>query len=387
MSTSSEAVEAPLELPVCLVTGGSGLLGHALQTVLSRTTHKPNPSSPFPSSSPSSSSSCSPPSSSSSPSSVEKSEGESSAAVSIPPPLAVLRGESFLFVFVGSKHANLRRFDEARRLFAAYRPKAIIHLAARVGGLFDNMAHNLEFFQENLEINENVVKLCHEFKVARGVFCLSTCIFPAKYAEEGILMDETCLHEGLPHPSNEGYSYAKRYLEISLRLHRQQYGWEWRCISPTNLYGPFDRFSLSRAHVLPALIHKAFLASREDKPLVVGGSGRPLRQFVYSEDAAEIILKVVHTPHMTEDQSHLILADDNPEGVSIAEVAETIANEFSLSHPLQFDTSRPDGIFRKSVSNARLRRFLGPDFQFVSLKEGISRTVKWFKENSTQIRP
>ncbi|CBZ51631.1 NAD-dependent epimerase/dehydratase, related [Neospora caninum Liverpool] len=127
------------------------------------------------------------------------------------------------------------------------------------------------------------------------------------------------LSTGSPHPSNEGYSHAKRMLEVVVRLHRQRYGHQWRCVIPTNLYGPFDLFSLEKGHVLPALIHKAFLASQKNTPLVVGGSGAPLRQFLYSEDAAEIILRVLEAPTLSEEESLMILASDGD------------APEFSLS--------------------------------------------------------
>nr|PIM00207.1 GDP-L-fucose synthetase [Toxoplasma gondii COUG] len=362
-------------LPVCLVTGGSGLVGKALQSVLLREQ------------APSSSSS----SSSSSPSDSEGKDGKDGGTVrgeaSLEGP-TIISARAVAFVFVGSRDADLRDYTQTERLFLRYRPQSLIHLAARVGGLFDNTAHNLEFFQDNLRINDNVVRVAHLLQVRKAVFCLSTCIFPAHYAESGECLVEEHLHNGPPHPSNEGYSYAKRMLEVSVRLHRQRFGHQWRCVVPTNLYGPFDQFSLEKAHVLPALIYKAFLASQENNSLVVGGTGSPLRQFLYSEDAAEILLRVLEAPALSEEESLMILASDadSSEGTSIAYIAQRIADAFHLSKPLEFDRSRPDGIYRKPVSTARLRRFLGPDFRFLSLEEGIQRTVQWFVQNNKSAR-
>ncbi|KEP65350.1 UNVERIFIED_CONTAM: GDP-L-fucose synthetase [Hammondia hammondi] len=382
-------------LPVCLVTGGSGLVGKALQSILLR---EQAPSSSSSSSSPSSSSASSSSSSSSSASSSSSSssspsgcEGRDGGAVrgeASPEGPTIISARGVAFVFVGSRHADLRDYRQTETLFLRYRPQSLIHLAARVGGLFDNTAHNLEFFQDNVRINDNVVRVAHLLQVGKAVFCLSTCIFPAHYAESGECLVEEHLHNGAPHPSNEGYSYAKRMLEVAVRLHRQRYGHQWRCVVPTNLYGPFDQFSLEKAHVLPALIYKAFVASQENTALVVGGSGSPLRQFLYSEDAAEILLRVLEAPALSEEESLMILASDTDtsEEASIAYIAQRIADAFHLSKPLEFDRSRPDGIYRKPVSTARLRRFLGPDFRFVSLEEGIQRTVQWFIQNSKSAR-
>ncbi|PFH34736.1 GDP-L-fucose synthetase [Besnoitia besnoiti] len=365
-------------LPVCLVTGGTGLVGQALQSILRR-----EQTTSLPSSSPSSSSPCSSSCSSSSCSSSSCSSSERHAGVET----VRLCGRGFEFIFVGSREADLRSFEPTEALFLRYRPVALIHLAARVGGLFDNMSHNLEFFEDNMHINDNVVRLAHRFRVTRAVFCLSTCIFPAHCAESGEVMREEQLHTGAPHPSNEGYSYAKRMLEVSVRLHRRRFGYAWRCVCPTNLYGPFDQFSLERAHVLPALVHKAFLASRHKTPFVVGGSGAPLRQFVFSEDAGEVILRVLQAPTLSEEESFMILAADADQNEpSIAYLAEVIADNFGLKNVIEFDRSKPDGIFRKTVSNARLRRFLGPKFQFLSLEEGVRRTVAWFVQNAERAR-
>src|SRR5580698_115716 len=113
----------------------------------------------------------------------------------------------YRFMFLGSKDADLSDLQQTRKLFESVRPKYVIHLAAMVGGLFKNMSHNLDFLRVNCAINDNVLLVCHERKVRKCVSCLSTCIFPDKTSYP---IDETMVHNGPPHDSNFGYSYAKR---------------------------------------------------------------------------------------------------------------------------------------------------------------------------------
>uniref|UniRef100_A0AC34GD59 NAD-dependent epimerase/dehydratase domain-containing protein n=1 Tax=Panagrolaimus sp. ES5 TaxID=591445 RepID=A0AC34GD59_9BILA len=113
--------------------------------------------------------------------------------------------------FISSSDCDLTDLEAVRRLFEAVKPTHVIHLAAMVGGLFHNMSHNLEFFTKNMAINQNVLQCCHEFDVKKCVSCLSTCIFPDKTSYP---IDETMIHNGPPHPSNFGYSYAKRMIDV-----------------------------------------------------------------------------------------------------------------------------------------------------------------------------
>ena len=120
--------------------------------------------------------------------------------------------------------------------------------------------------EKNILINMNVLKVCHEIKVKKLVSCLSTCIFPDKTSYP---IDETMLHDGPPHTSNDAYAYAKRMLEIQSKAYQQQYDDNFICVIPTNIYGEHDNYSIECGHVIPALIHKCYLAKQENKPFVV----------------------------------------------------------------------------------------------------------------------
>ena len=281
--------------------------------------------------------------------------------------------------FASRRDADLRDWEQTCALFNRIKPERVIHLAARVGGLFANSADQIGFFEDNLLINLNVVKACHQFRVTSAVFCLSTCVFPA--VEGDRVLNESDLHGGPPHPSNEGYAYSKRMLECQVRYYREAYHYDWTCVIPTNVYGRFDNFNLTGGHVIPALIHKCWLAIQEDQPFVVSGSGRPLRQFILADDLAKLILEFAGS-----GRAGTYICCDNPDTeVSIGDVARMVADAFGYTGDIQFDSAKADGVFRKTASNANLRTLPGLEsFQFTDLRKGIQTTVDWFLANVKQ---
>lgn len=285
------------------------------------------------------------------------------------------------WVFVGSKEANLCDTEETRKLFEKYKPTHVIHLAAMVGGLFHNMAHNLDFLRNNLKINDNVLHTSFETGVVKVVSCLSTCIFPDKTTYP---IDETMVHNGPPHPSNFGYSYAKRMLDIANQAYYQQYGKKYTSVIPCNVFGPYDNFDLQNSHVIPGLIRKLYTVIEEGgKTFTVLGSGKPLRQFIYSKDLARLFIWVLRNYDSVEP---IILSVDEKDEVSIGELAHIIASAFSFDGEIKFNTSMADGQYKKTASNAKLRSLLPQDFKFTPLEEAVKETVAWFKENYKNAR-
>lgn len=285
---------------------------------------------------------------------------------------------NYYFVFVRSRDFDLRSMEETRKMFRKYQPKIVIHLAACVGGLFKNMNHKVDMLEDNTLINFNVVKCAHEFNVERLLACLSTCIFPDKTTYP---INEDMLHDGPPHTSNDAYAYAKRMLETHCAAYRENYGRDFKCVIPTNIYGPHDNYHLEDAHVIPALIHKCYLAKQNNDTFVVRGSGSPLRQFIYSEDLAELMLYFIHADFRG---GNLILSVPEDQEVSIADVARQIARCFQYEDKLVFDETYADGQFKKTADNSRLREML--DFQFMSFEQGIQKSVDWFVENYDHAR-
>jgi len=275
------------------------------------------------------------------------------------------------FIYVSSKDYNLCNLKDTQQMFETHKPNYVIHLAANVGGLYKNMNQKVDMFEINLMINFNVIKCAHDFKVEKLIACLSTCIFPDKVEYP---IDESVLHNGPPHFSNDAYAYAKRMLEVHCRAYRENYGDKFFCIIPTNIYGPHDNFDLENGHVLPALIHKCYLAKQQNISFVVRGSGTPLRQFIYSEDLAILIIFILKK----FEDDNIILSVSEKEEVSIGDVARLIAKAFDYEHRIVFDKSFADGQFKKTVSNAKLLDFLREDFEFTPIEQGIKQTVDWF---------
>merc|ERR1740133_904105 len=185
------------------------------------------------------------------------------------------------WVFLSSSDGELRDRKQTEAIFERVKPTRVIHLAALVGGLFANMSRKVEFYRENMLMNDNVMECCRIHKVTKLVSCLSTCVFPNKTSYP---IDETMVHDGPPHKSNEGYAYAKRMIDVLNRCYSDEYGCNMTSIIPTNIYGPHDNFNIQNGHVIPGLIHKAYLAKQSGEDLHIWGSGTPLRQFIFSQD-------------------------------------------------------------------------------------------------------
>ncbi len=261
-------------------------------------------------------------------------------------------------------------------LFKKVKPTFVIHLAAKVGGLFANMNDKVGFFEQNLAMNSNVIKCSHANNVSRLVCVLSTCIYPDVTSYP---IDASALHAGAPHPSNEGYAYAKRMCAVQCQLYNEQYGTNYACVVPTNLYGPNDCYTVESSHVVAALIRRASELS-DGEPLTVWGSGTPLRQFCYTPDLASLLLWVTFDPVKVSEPLALFPEAEH----TIAELATSIASQFG-DKAVCFDTSKADGQHRKCMSNSGFKALLGR-FEFTQLQEGIRLTVDDYKKNKDLYR-
>eukprot|EP00527_Entomoneis_sp_CCMP2396_P000264 CAMPEP_0198140010 /NCGR_PEP_ID=MMETSP1443-20131203/3242_1 /TAXON_ID=186043 /ORGANISM="Entomoneis sp., Strain CCMP2396" /LENGTH=324 /DNA_ID=CAMNT_0043802317 /DNA_START=86 /DNA_END=1060 /DNA_ORIENTATION=- len=283
------------------------------------------------------------------------------------------------WIFLSSKDGDLRKRDDTEKIFEKYKPTHVIHLAAKVGGLFANMAQKVEFFRENILINDNIMECSRIYKVAKLVSFLSTCIFPDKTTYP---IDETMMHNGPPHSSNEGYAYAKRLIDTMNRAYAEEYNCNFTSIIPTNIYGPDDNFSIENGHVIPGLIHKCYLAKKNNTPFTIWGSGTPLRQFIYSRDLAELTVWVMRDYN---DPTPITLSVDEEAEVSIKDAALAVVKAMKFEGEVIFDTSKADGQFKKTAANKKLRK-LKPDYEFTTIDEGIQKAVDWFIENYETLR-
>ena len=287
--------------------------------------------------------------------------------------------KKYEFIFVSSKEFNLYRMEDTIKMFELYKPNYVIHLAACVGGLYRNMNNKVEMLEKNLMINFNVIKCAHDYGVEKLIGALSTCIFPDKISYP---INESMLHDGKPHESNDAYSYAKRMLETQCKAYRDNYGDNFVCFIPTNIYGAYDQFNLEDAHVLPALIHKCYLAKKNNIDFVIRGSGKPLRQFIYSEDLAKLILWMLEN---YDEKDSLILSGPESDEVSIKTIAEIIAKTFEYENRIAFDTKYSDGQYKKTADNYKLMNIIN-NFEFTPIELGIKNTIDFFVSNYDILR-
>ncbi|XP_041424185.1 GDP-L-fucose synthase isoform X4 [Xenopus laevis] len=276
------------------------------------------------------------------------------------------------WIFISSKDADLTNAADTKCLFEKHKPTHVIHLAAMVGGLFRNMKYNLDFLRNNLHINDNVLHSAYEMGVQKVVSCLSTCIFPDKTTYP---IDETMIHNGPPHTSNFGYSYAKRMIDVQNRAYYEQHGCKFTSVIPTNVFGPHDNFNIDDGHVLPGLIHKVYSAKQNGTALSIWGTGQPRRQFIYSLDLARLFIWVLREYNEVDP---IILSVGEEDEVSIKEAAESIVAAMEFKGELIFDSTKSDGQFKKTASNHKLRKYL-PDFQFTPFNKagGSVITKSW----------
>ncbi|MDB3870573.1 GDP-L-fucose synthase [bacterium] len=277
---------------------------------------------------------------------------------------------------VGSEF-DLRDKVVTDKLFSDLSPKNVIHCAARVGGLGGNMNHKGEFFYDNIMMNTNVIESCRIHNVKKLVCFLSTCVFPNDVEYP---LTEKKIHLGPPHNTNDSYSYAKRMAEVQIRAYREQYGLNYVTVIPSNIYGPNDNFDLANGHVVPSLIHKCYLAKKNNTPFKIWGSGKPLREFIFSKDVGKLTEWVLDN---YEGEEPLILSTSDE--VSIKDVVNLIVKHMSFDGEVIWESDKPDGQFRKPSDNSKLLSYL-PDFKFTSLDEGLKETIDWFIDNYENCR-
>ena len=270
--------------------------------------------------------------------------------------------------FIGSTDCDLRDKVAVRRLFNN-KYDTVIHLAARVGGIQDNIANPLEFLEDNLVMNTNIVTEAHRAGVSKFIGIGSTCVYPDMLTEYGSYpMCEEVLHDGPPTPTNFGYAYAKRMLATHLKTIRESKGLDYFTIFPSNLYSEFDNFENdTKSHFVTALLKKIKNSRGE---VLLMGTGAPLRQFIHANDLAKIIVECLDKEIKTDFN---VCDDIDGRPPSIKEIAETALKATdNEDYKLIFDNDNmKDGQYRKDCSNKKMKE-LFPDFKFIALDNGLS---------------
>lgn len=272
-----------------------------------------------------------------------------------------------------SKELDLRNQLEVKDFFSKEQPEVVIDAAAKVGGILANNTYPYAFLMDNLQIQNNLIAVSHEFAVQKFIFLGSSCIYP-KLAPQPL--KEEYLLTGPLEPTNEWYAIAKIAGVKACEAIRKEFGKDYVSLMPTNLYGPFDNFDLQSSHVLPAMMrkfHEAKLAGHAS--VTLWGSGTPMREFLHVDDLAQAVLFALE--HTLPE--HLYNVGSGTD-LTIKDLAQLIQKEVGHEGKIIWDTSKPDGTPRKLMDVQKMRH-LGWQAQ-IDLPTGVQKTYDWYLQQS-----
>jgi len=275
-------------------------------------------------------------------------------------------------VGLSSLDYNLLDQHQHKKMFEDLKPETLVHLAAYSGGIGANNQYPADFFYRNITIISQGFQLAQEHKVKKIVFPLGGCSYPADAVSP---IDESQIWNGFPQVESAGYSMAKKMGIVAAMSYRKQYGLRSAVIIPGNMYGEYDNFRIGESHVIPAMIRRFYEAKIANAPKVVmWGTGKPVRDFVYVRDVADII------PFFIEDHD-----GEDPVNIStgtvtsIRDLAERIRSLVAYTGTIEWDNSKPDGQMTKIFSTKKLVS-LGLSCP-TSLGDGLKDTIEWFQRN------
>ncbi|UCI09142.1 GDP-L-fucose synthase [Mesorhizobium sp. B1-1-8] len=283
-----------------------------------------------------------------------------------------LAGEDCEILTVARSELDLLDQAGVRRWISEHRPDAVVMAAAKVGGILANDRFPVDFLYENLAMQTNVIEAAFRSEVQKLLFLGSSCIYP-KLAPQPI--PEDALLTGPLEPTNEWYAVAKIAGLKLCQAYQRQYGVDYISAMPTNLYGPGDNFDLNGSHVVPALMRKSHEAKRTgQKTLQVWGSGRPMREFLHVDDAADALVWLLKN---YAGDSHVNVGSG--QDVTIADLARTMLSVVGCEAAVAFDPTKPDGTPRKLMDVSRL--FATGWRPKYSLRGGLEQTYAWFLDH------
>lgn len=272
---------------------------------------------------------------------------------------------------------DLKILENIKRMFDDLNPNIIIHLAAVVGGIGANQENPGKFFYDNAIMGIQLMNEAYLRKIDKFIALGTICAYP-KYTP--VPFKEENLWNGYPEETNAPYGLAKKMLLVQAQAYRQQYGFNAIYLLPVNLYGPGDNFNPKSSHVIPALIKKCIDAKEKgDDHVVVWGTGKVSREFLYVEDAADAI--ILATERYSKSDPVNIGAGFE---IKIRDLVELIAKLTNFKGKIIWDTTKPDGQPRRCLDTSKAEKEFGFRAK-VKLKEGLEKTIDWYISNRKQI--
>jgi GDP-L-fucose synthase len=289
----------------------------------------------------------------------------------------VIQDSNYIVAYVNRQSGDLTKEKDVKAIFQAIRPHYVIHTAAKVGGIGGNMAGHAEYFYENILINSHVIHQAYLYKVEKLLAFSSVCVFP----DDSQILKEEIIHNGPPFTGNFAYAHAKRMVDVQIRAYKSQYGVKnWCSVIPGNIYGTHDLYSLTHGHVIPSLIHKLYLAKKNNTTFNIWGDGKSLREFIFADDLANILVKLLSLDEVPER-----LLVSGTKQYSIGEVVDMLVEASGFSGDVIYDTSKPNGQ-RSRQSDLSLLFKLFPEYSPIDLKDGLATSYKWFETNYPNVR-
>ncbi len=273
---------------------------------------------------------------------------------------------------------DLTNFKKVEDFFKKEKPEIVIDCAAVVGGILANDKFPYDFLLRNMKIQNNLIEISNNFSVKKFIFLGSSCIYP-KFAKQPI--SEDSLLTSQLEKTNEAYALAKITGVKMCSYLKKHFNKDFVSLMPCNLYGINDNFDPGSSHVIPGMINKFHQAKENNKDVVLWGSGNPLREFLFVDDLAKIIIEVIKSEIMKESLYNVGSGIE----ISIAELASLISKIVDFKGKVIWDKSKPDGTPRKIMDSSKLTSHLG-GFKTTNLKEGLTKTYKWFKLNNSSIK-
>lgn len=285
--------------------------------------------------------------------------------------------ENFLYFTARDSHGDLTKEEVVDNLFKTIRPDYVIHTAAKVGGIGGNMIGHAEYFYQNILMNAHLIHFAHKYKVEKLLAFSSVCVFP----DDTQILKEDIIHDGPPFSGNFAYAHAKRMVDVQIRAYKSQYGLKNYCsIIPGNIYGTHDLYNLTHGHVIPSLIHKIYLAKQNGSDLYIWGDGKSLREFIFSDDLAKVLLKVISLDEVPER----LLVSGNKQ-YSIKEVVDMLVEVSNFKGKVIYDSSKPNGQRNRQSDLSQLNKIF-PNYSPIELKKGLETSYKWFESNYPNVR-
>jgi GDP-L-fucose synthase len=288
-----------------------------------------------------------------------------------------LEGDGHDVYAARSADYDLTRMEDTAQLFEDASPELVFHLAAEVGGIGANRANPGRYWYANLMMGAHVLEQARLHETPKLVIAGTICAYP-KHAP--LPFREETLWDGYPEETNAPYGVAKKAILVGAQSYRDQYGLNSIYLLPVNLYGPGDNFHATNAHVIPDLIRKMVEATEEGRDeIVLWGDGSPTREFLYVDDCVEA-LRLAAESYDGADPVNVGTGEE----ISIRELASLVAEHTGFAGSIRWDTSKPNGQPRRRLDTSRAERLFGFRAR-VSLREGIERTVAWYRSARVRV--